>query len=141
MIGDAPLDLVVVPGLISHVEFWHELPGFTAFLERLARFARVIIFDKRGGGMSDRVAGVPSLEVRMDDARAVMDAVGVEAAALLGVSEGGALASLFAATYPERTRALAIYGSFPRWRRSTALPARSTAVFRCEKACSGWVWR
>jgi len=112
VMGDGPLDLVIIPGGISNVEFQHELPGYTRFLERLATFARVITFDKRGNGMSDRATEVASLEVRMDDARAVMDAAGSERAAIMGVSEGGPLSILFAATYPERTRALIVYGSF-----------------------------
>jgi len=82
--GDAPLDLILVPGLVSHVEFGHELPGYTDFLRRLAAFARVTTFDKRGQGLSDRVAGVASLEERMDDLKAVMTALGVERAVLMG---------------------------------------------------------
>src|SRR4051794_33004326 len=82
--GDGPLDIILVPGIVSHVEFMHELTGYTAFLRRLATFARVVTFDKRGQGLSDRVAGVPSLEQRIDDVRAVMDAVGSHKATLLG---------------------------------------------------------
>ena len=76
VLGDGPIDLILVPGYISHIEFAHELPGFSPFMRRLASFARVITFDKRGQGLSDRMAGVPSLELRMDDVRAVMDTVG-----------------------------------------------------------------
>lgn len=76
VLGDGPIDLILVPGFISHIEFQHELPGYTAFLRRLASFARVVTFDKRGQGMSDRMSGAPSLEVRMDDVRAVMDTIG-----------------------------------------------------------------
>lgn len=79
VMGDGPIDLVMVPGVVSHVEFMHELPGYTAFLRRLSNFARVITFDKRGQGLSDRVSGAPSLEERMDDVRAVMDAADFEA--------------------------------------------------------------
>src|SRR3981189_1371797 len=86
--GHGPLDIVIVPGAFSHVEFNHELPGFTAFLDRLSRFSRAVTFDKRGQGLSDRVSGVPSLEERMDDVRAVMDAIGSQRAILLGFSEG-----------------------------------------------------
>jgi hypothetical protein len=86
--GHGPLDIVIVPGSISHVEFNHELPGFTAFLHRLSKFARVVTFDKRGQGLSDRVSGVPSLEERMDDVRAVMDAIGSQRAVLLGFLRG-----------------------------------------------------
>jgi pimeloyl-ACP methyl ester carboxylesterase/transcriptional regulator with XRE-family HTH domain len=109
--GSGPIDLVVTPGTVSHRELEWEHPGFTEFFERLASFARVIIFDKRGTGMSDRVeAG--TLEERMDDIRAVMDAAGSHRAALFGVSEGGPMSILFAATYPERTRALLLYGAY-----------------------------
>src|SRR6478735_8153007 len=96
VIGDGPRDLIFVPGIISHVEFFHELPGYTEFLEGLASFARVVVLDKRGNGLSDRVAGASSLEERMDDIRAVMDAVASERAALFGVSEGGPISMLFA---------------------------------------------
>ena len=88
VIGDGPVDLVMVPGVVSHVEFFHETPGYTAFLRRLSKFARVITFDKRGQGLSDRVSGAPSLEQRMDDVRAVMDAVGSERAAVMGPLHG-----------------------------------------------------
>ncbi len=94
VMGDGPLDLVVVPGFVSHVEFFHELPGYTHWLQSMASFARVIRFDKRGGGLSDAVSGAPSLEERMDDVRAVMDAVGSEKAALLGWSEGDVALSM-----------------------------------------------
>ncbi|TFH22212.1 MAG: adenylate/guanylate cyclase domain-containing protein [Myxococcales bacterium] len=114
VMGDGPLDLVVVPGFVSHVEFLHELPGYTRWIESMASFARVIRFDKRGGGLSDPVSGAPSLEERIDDVRAVMDAVGSENAALLGWSEGAPLSVLFAATYPQRTSALILLGGFPR---------------------------
>jgi len=111
-IGHGPLDIVIVPGSISHVEFHHELPGFTAFLHRLSGFARVVTFDKRGQGLSDRVSGVPSLEERMDDVRAVMDAVGSKRAVLLGFSEGSPMSVLFAATYPERVSHLILVGGY-----------------------------
>ena len=114
VLGDGPLDLVYVPGWISHVEYGWEHPLHARFLERLASFARLILFDKRGTGLSDRVAEneLPTLEQRMDDVRAVMDAVGSQRAALLGASEGGNLSVLFAATYPERTIALITFGIF-----------------------------
>src|ERR1044071_9021497 len=92
--GHGPLDFVIVPGQFSHVEFNHELPGFTASLQRLSRFARVVSFDKRGQGLSDRVSGVASLEERMDDVRAVMDAIGSQRAVLAGFSEGSAMSIL-----------------------------------------------
>ena len=113
-IGHGPLDFVIVPGPISHVEFDHELPGFTAFLQRLSGFARVVTFDKRGQGLSDRASGVPSLEERMDDVRAVMDAIGSQRAVLLGFSEGSAMSVLFAATYPERVSHLILVGGYAR---------------------------
>jgi pimeloyl-ACP methyl ester carboxylesterase len=112
VMGDGPMDLIIVPGSVSNVEFSHELPGYTRCLEQLAAFARVVTFDKRGNGMSDRVERAPSLEVRMDDVRAVMDAVGSVRAALMGVSEGGPMSMLFAATYPERVQALVLYATF-----------------------------
>jgi pimeloyl-ACP methyl ester carboxylesterase len=114
--GDGPIDLVFIPGWITHVELAWEEPSEAAFLRRLASFARVIMFDKRGIGLSDRVPvnELPILEERMDDVRAVMDAAGSERAALLGVSEGGPMSALFAATYPERTAALILYGAFAR---------------------------
>lgn len=110
--GTGPLDLVHVPGWWSHLEVARENPA--PFIDRLASFARVIRFDKRGTGMSDRVSGPASLEQRMDDVRAVMDAAGSTRAALYGVSEGGPMSILFAATYPTRTSALILYGSYPR---------------------------
>ena len=113
--GDGPFDLVFVPGAISNVELLRDDPMRRPFYERLASFCRLIVFDKRGTGASDRVAGIASLEERMDDVRAVMDAAGSERAALFGVSEGGPMSILFAATYPERTAALAVFGSMPRF--------------------------
>ena len=110
--GSGPADIVMVPGFVSHVEFAHELAGYTAFLRRLSTFARVITFDKRGQGLSDRISGAPSLEQRMDDVRAVMDAVGSQRAVILGFSEGAAMSALFAATYPERVTQLILFGGF-----------------------------
>jgi class 3 adenylate cyclase/pimeloyl-ACP methyl ester carboxylesterase len=112
VMGDRPIDIVLVPGIVSHVEFAHESAGYTDFLRRLSRFARVISFDKRGQGLSDRISGAPSLEQRMDDVRAVMDAVGSQQAVLLGFSEGTAMSALFAATYPERVSHLVLFGGF-----------------------------
>jgi pimeloyl-ACP methyl ester carboxylesterase len=114
VIGNGPRDLVVVPGFVSHLEATWEAPRRARFFERLASFARLIMFDKRGTGMSDRTSQVFTLEQRMDDVRAVMDAVGCERAALFGVSEGGPMSLLFAATYPERTTAVVLYGSYAR---------------------------
>jgi pimeloyl-ACP methyl ester carboxylesterase len=116
--GTGPLDLVLIPGWVSNIEIFWEEPAVERFLTRLASFARVILFDKRGTGLSDRVADMPNLETRMDDVRAVLDAVGSERAALFGYSEGGVLCALFAATYPSRTSALIMHGSYARltWR-------------------------
>lgn len=112
VIGDGPRDLIFVPGIISHVEFFHQLPGYSDFLNGLASFARVVVFDKRGNGLSDRLTGASSLEERMDDIRAVMDAVRSERATLFGVSEGGPISLLFAATYPTRVEAIVLYETF-----------------------------
>jgi len=114
--GDGPVDLVWVPGFISHVEHWWDEPGQMRWLQRLGSFARVVMFDKRGTGLSDRFTGAPTMEERMEDVQAVMDAVGMERAAVLGISEGGSLSALFAATYPERCQALVLYGAFARFR-------------------------
>ncbi|HEY7560821.1 MAG TPA: adenylate/guanylate cyclase domain-containing protein [Gaiellaceae bacterium] len=110
--GEGALDLVLVPGFVSHLEHDWDEPRSAHFLERLASFSRLIRFDKRGTGLSDRPGGLPDLETRMDDVRAVMDAAGSERAALFGYSEGGPMSVLFAATYPERTAALVVYGSY-----------------------------
>lgn len=117
VVGNGPIDLVEVPGWVSHLEHSWEEPSLARFLQRLASFARLIRFDKRGTGLSDRVAetALPALEQRMDDVRAVMDAVGSERAALFGISEGGPMSILFAATYPERTSALILYAAYA-WR-------------------------
>ncbi len=112
--GEGSFDLVHVPPFTSHVELAWNVPDTAAFIRRLGSFSRTIRFDKRGTGMSDRVSGTPTLETRMDDVRAVMDAVGSERAALLGFSEGGPMSILFAATYPERVWALVLFGSYPR---------------------------
>jgi pimeloyl-ACP methyl ester carboxylesterase len=111
VVGNGPLDLIFIPSAFSHVESNWEEPSVARFLRRLASFARLIIFDKRGTGMSDRVEGVPTLDERVDDIRAVMKAVGSEKAALFGMSEGGSMATLFAATYPEKVSALIAMGS------------------------------
>ena len=114
VVGQGPIDLVYVPAFVSYVEGIWEEPSSARYFERLASFSRLVVFDKRGTGLSDRVPGVPTLEERMDDVRAVMDAVGLERAVLFGSSEGGPMCLLFAATYPERTSALVLYGSYPR---------------------------
>jgi DNA-binding winged helix-turn-helix (wHTH) protein/pimeloyl-ACP methyl ester carboxylesterase/class 3 adenylate cyclase len=114
VVGDGPLDLVFVMGWVSHLEYFWAEPSFARFLTRLASFSRLILFDKRGTGLSDRVPikELPTLEQRMDDVRVVMEAVGSKRAALCGVSEGGPMCSLFAATYPEKTNALVMIGTY-----------------------------
>jgi class 3 adenylate cyclase/pimeloyl-ACP methyl ester carboxylesterase len=122
VMGTGPIDLVLVPGMVSHVEMMHEIPGYTAFLRRLASFARVTTFDKRGQGLSDRFEGAPTLEERSDDVRAVMDAVGIERAALLAISEGTMMAVYFGAMFPDRVSHLVLYGGMPRQSRTPDFP-------------------
>src|SRR6478736_6854317 len=114
VVGDGPIDLVFVPGFVSHLDLQWADPRIARFLEKLASFSRLILFDKRGTGLSDPVAGPASLEDRMDDVRAVMDAAGSERAALFGLSEGGPMSVMFAATYPTRVTQLILYGSYAR---------------------------
>ena len=112
--GEGP-DLIMAPGFVSHIENYWDEPRFARWLNRLGSFCRVVLFDKRGTGLSDRVANLPPMDERMDDVRAVMDAVGIERAVQFGVSEGGSLATLFAASHPERTNSLIVYGGFARF--------------------------
>ena len=114
VVGDGPVDIVFVMGWVSHLEYFWKHHLFASFLERIASFSRLILFDKRGTGLSDRVplSGLPTLEQRMEDVHAVLDAVGSEHAILVGVSEGGPMCSLFAATYPERTAGLVMIGTY-----------------------------
>jgi pimeloyl-ACP methyl ester carboxylesterase len=112
VVGAGPIDLVVVPGWLSHVELLWSDPGWVTFVGELASFARVILYDKRGTGLSDPVDGVPTLESRADDLRAVLDAAGSTRAAMFGFSEGGPISILFAATYPERVQALVLFGTY-----------------------------
>ncbi len=113
--GEGPVDLVMAPGFVSHIEnYWTE-PRFARWLERLGQGCRVVLFDKRGTGLSDRVPELPAMDERMDDVRAVMDAVGIDKAALFGISEGGSLAAFFAACHPEKCSALVLYGAFARF--------------------------
>ncbi|MFL5238383.1 MAG: alpha/beta fold hydrolase [Rhizomicrobium sp.] len=135
VVGDGPFDLVFVPGFISNLDVAWDEPQRAGVWQRLAAFSRLIMFDKRGTGLSDRTVGVPTLEERMDDVRAVMDSVGSQQAALFGISEGGAMSMLFAATYPERTRALALYGAYGHFRSWVLPPDRiEGALERLEKA-------
>lgn len=128
VVGDGPVDLVYVQGAFTHLDVYWELPAFRRYCERLGEFSRLVLFDKRGMGMSDRVPGGTPLDVRMDDIRAVMDAIGSESAALMGESEGGPLAMLFAAAHPERTRSLILQGGEVRERTDEDWPwGESTA--------------
>ena len=111
-VGEGPFDLVFANSWASHVEFSWSRPAIVRFYERFSAFCRLVLFDKRGTGLSDPVTGVPTIEDRMDDVRAVMDAVGAERAALLGTSEGASTCCVFAATYPERTRAMVLFSPF-----------------------------
>ncbi|MGH2608997.1 MAG: alpha/beta fold hydrolase [Tepidiformaceae bacterium] len=143
VMGDAPRDLVFVLGWVSNLEVVSENPTVARFLQRLALFSRLILFDKRGTGLSDRVAEMPDLETRIDDVRAVMDAVGSDRAVLCGYSEGGPMCALFAATYPTRTSALVLLSSFARlmrgadhaWGRSPA--DLQTWLEPCEREWGG----
>lgn len=122
VVGDGPFDLLLVHGFVSHLDVAWEEPHLAQFLNRLASFSRLIVFDKRGTGLSDPVNEPPAFAERMQDIRAVMDAVGSERAALFGISEGGPLSIVFACTYPERTTALIAYGSYARWMRDDDYP-------------------
>ena len=122
VVGDGPLDLVFVPGWVSHLDCGWENPRGAEFARRLASFSRLILFDKRGSGLSDRMPGVATLEERMDDVRAVLDTVRSKRAALFGVSEGGPMSVLFAATYPERSSALVLYGTMAKFTASAEYP-------------------
>jgi pimeloyl-ACP methyl ester carboxylesterase len=136
VIGDGPIDLVIVPGWVSHIEIVWQEPKVASYLRRLADFSRLILFDKRGTGMSDPVSHAPPVDERMDDIRAVMDAAGSPRAALLGYSEGGALALVFAASHPGRVRGVIAYASFARFLRAPDYPMGFP-----DKAISGWLAR
>jgi pimeloyl-ACP methyl ester carboxylesterase len=114
-LGEGPRDVVFVPGFVSNVEHWWDEPAAARFFERLATFSRLILFDKRGTGLSDRVAEVAVLERRIDDLGAVMDAAGAERAVIIGASEAGPTCALFAASHPERVLALVLIGAMARW--------------------------
>ncbi len=121
--GSGPVDLVLVPGWLSNLDTFWEEPSVARFFERLGSFSRVVLFDKRGTGLSDRVTESPTLEERMDDVRAVLDTIGSKRAALLGYSEGGPMCTLFSVTYPARTEALIMIGSYPRALSTEGYPA------------------
>ncbi len=113
VLGQSPLDLVFVPGILTNVDYQWEEPTYTAFLQRLASFSRLILFDPQGTGLSDRAPELPTLEQQMEDVNAVLDAVGSERTAFFGASQGGPMAALYAATYPRRTSALILYATYP----------------------------
>ena len=138
VIGQGSFDLVFVPGFISNLDLHWEDEGYSRLLKRLSAFSRLILFDKRGTGLSDRVDArhLPSLATRMDDVRAVMDAAGSGRAAILGSSEGAPMAVLFAATYPERTRALVLYGGYAHFHKWVMTPERHDAFIATAEA--GW---
>ena len=141
IVGEGPLDLVWIPSGAHHVELNWENALVAGFLKRLASMSRLLLFDKRGTGMSDRVAGTATLEERMDDIRAVMDAAGSDRAVLTGLGDGGPLCALFAATYPERTSGLVLLNSSPRMVRSPELPwlpTRAEAERRMEELVGTW---
>ncbi len=114
VVGDGPIDLVHIPGLVSHLDHAWTHPKYVRFMRHLSSFARVIVYDKRGTGLSDPVVEPPAVEERIDDTRAVMDAVGVDRAAIFGCSEGATLAAFFAASYPQRVSSAVLYGGFAR---------------------------
>jgi len=120
--GDGPVDLIWSPGATSHLSLQWENPYFVRVIERLSSFSRLIRFDKRGTGLSDRPTTAATLEDRTDDIRAILDSINSETAHLFGVSEGGSMTMLFAATYPQRTRSLALWGALPRWTRAPDYP-------------------
>jgi class 3 adenylate cyclase len=122
VVGDGPIDLLFVPGFVSHIEILWEEEMFSRPLRRMASFARLIVFDKREQGLSDRMGAPPTLEDSMEDVRAVLDAAGSERAALFGISEGGPMAILLAATYPERVSHLVLYGTYARLTRTSDYP-------------------
>jgi class 3 adenylate cyclase len=122
VVGDGPIDLVAVTGFVGHLELWWEEPALTRFWDRLASFSRLILWDKREQGLSDRLGRPPTLEQGMDDLRAVLDAAGSERTALVGFSEGGPMSILFAATHPARTRALVLWGTYARITRAPDYP-------------------
>jgi pimeloyl-ACP methyl ester carboxylesterase len=129
VVGDGSLDLVYVPGFISHLDLQWTVPEAAATFRRLASFSRLILFDKRGTGLSDPTPEIPTLEERMEDLHAVLDAVGSERAALFGVSEGGPMSILFAASYPERTSAMVLYGTTPDYSYSGMLSESRRRVY------------
>lgn len=139
--GDGPIDLLWAQGWATHIEYAWESPDYARFLTKFGRFARVIFFDKRGVGMSDRDVGYPTLEERSQDINAVLDSVGADKVALFGMSEGGAISSVFAATYPERVSHLILNGSRPRYKWAPDYPIglKPDEVVAAIKYFSGYV--
>ena len=127
VVGDGPFDVIFVPGFVSHVELAWEAPFHGDLRRRFASFARLILFDKRGTGMSDPVEGVRSLETRMDDLRAVMESASSQRAAIVALEEGVPMSLLFAATYPESTLSLVLVGGYARYSEK-ARPSSSTTT-------------
>jgi class 3 adenylate cyclase len=138
VVGDGPIDLLIVPGFVSHLEQAWEDPAYARFMRSLASFSRLIQFDKRGTGLSDRLTGIPTLEERADDVRAVMDAVGSKQAALFGISEGGPMSVTFAATYPERVSSLILYGSIAKGAWASDYPWGTKLTPEVEYWLDGW---
>jgi class 3 adenylate cyclase/pimeloyl-ACP methyl ester carboxylesterase len=141
VVGEGPIDLLYVPTWISQVELLWEEPHLNRFFQRLASFTRLILFDRRGSGLSDPMVGAPTLEEQMDDVNAVLDATGSSSAALMAMLEGGPMAMLFAASYPERTRALALYTTFARATASDDVPwalAPAERAAMVEELVSHW---
>src|SRR5437899_240610 len=134
VVGDGPIDLVLVLGFATHLELQWEMPPFARFFERISSFSRLILFDKRGTGLSDPVAEAPTLEQRIDDVRAVMEAAGSERAAFFGISEGGPMSVLFAAAHPDRVTALVLYGAMGRTTEAPDYPWASPAQALRESA-------
>jgi pimeloyl-ACP methyl ester carboxylesterase len=130
--GDGPLDIVMAPGTVSHLDLMWEHPVFRRSIEAWSAVARIVRFDKRGTGLSDRPTEAATLEERTDDIRAVMDAVGLERAVIYGGSEGGQMACLFAAIYPERTVALVTWGALAKWVKSDDYPRGMTQETNAE---------
>jgi pimeloyl-ACP methyl ester carboxylesterase len=137
-VGEGPIDLIFVPGLVTQLEYLHEFPTYDEFLERLSRFARVVTFDKSGQGLSDRTFGVPSLEQRMDDIRAIMDDIGSRRCVLLGCSEGCPIAVLFAATFPTKVSHLILFGGFARFTATDDYPFMRTEEETLKRARTPW---
>src|SRR6185436_10334843 len=133
IVGNGPLDLISASGFLSNVDMHWQMLGYEEWVARLTSFCRLIMFDKRGTGLSDRDVGDSTLDERMDDLRAVLDAAGSRRAAILGYSEGGPLAMMFAASYPERVQALILFGTFARIEAASDFPEAGQDPARWDK--------